>query len=1448
MKKHLLFFLFTCLSVLGVRAADYVLDKELTWDQVKSGSVSFALVSGSDVLYGTGAQNTGMAAVGTAVTADNGVSVWKVESVSAGFMFRGYNMAGTAYTVWGSEGYLNAQPSATGVSFILGKTEHTNGQDLDNGAVWTVTSTSGGYYIKNVGNNAYLNGTNTSASADKVWKFYSVKESTGSGSTQPGIDITVQDDSSTDKCTISHANGITTYTTISGGVNILFKMLNVDVTGYTQVKITFAEETEIPLTFSVGNGNIEIPAHSKSYTYDFSAGTTSLKELTLVALWQGAGKVVKIASVELTKNAGITHTLNVNGLTRSYDLYIPDNVAANPALVFSLHGASGHSNDYSPFGKTEANAKGCIVVYPQGVNQNFGPFGIVPGWDATGEKNIDYDFFKAIIEDVKNYHAFDAKRVYCCGFSNGGMMTYAMANAASDIFAAFASISGFPMNEFHHRHTGVSPRPFLHIHGANDDFVDIAHMPTIRDNMVARLGANPVPETTRVSGKYTKYDYRAETDGFPYTYYIIDGMGHNGYTSNTPEGNSTLTMWNFMSQYTLDSECDATLKWNPNLDAAGFVPSEHGWTVTNSNKTFVYGDKTPTSAPQISHSLQFEAGDYQLRFLTSGTAGNKISISLKNVNGTEVFTEEAAVGQKQDVSFSIPAYGEFTIMITKANANDKFTSLGIYETSGSSSAPSDKGINLTASMFHEWTGIDASATVKTENANCAYELNASTGLPYGDNNVSRFNYADLSSYGSLVVTASAGEPRFCFNRKPDDNNVVELEFPRDNDKKKYETITDNGDGTKAYTINLAAIVKEYGYAHLNCIKGANWANVTVTSMKLYETADSEPDVDPEPEPEPTPVPDGHTQLTADDFYEWTAADATGEKVKNTGCDYNLNVSTGMVYGTSTVNYLSYADLSKADKLYVTATGNEPRFLFNRLTDGGTVNVEFPRDAAAYETVVSNSDGSKTYIIDIASIVDNYGFAHLHAIKANWGGDTNVSSITYTVRTEFPTIPEDPTADVGSIGDVNGDEEVSIEDLTTLVDVLKNDTDNERADVNEDNRVDLEDVNSLANIMLGNELEYNWVGTWTTAQQLVEPGNLPPTPGLSGNSLRQIVQVSVGGKKVRLKFSNEFGTEPTEIKAVEIALAKSSGATAFVYENTSKSLTFNGQSSITIQPGKIVVSDPISYTLSPRDNVAITIHYGSCSNTSITGHPGSRTTSYIKKGNSSDFSSADARTDHWYNICCIDVVANKDSRAVAILGNSITDGRGSTTNQQNRWTDNFSRALLANESTKDVAVLNLGIGGNGVLGGLGPAAHERYDRDILQQAGVKYAIIFIGTNDVGGSTNSNDTYNKVTAYFANWIEKAHAAGIKIYGATITPFKGSGYYTAEHEALRKRINTWIRTCGLYDAVIDFDKIMQDPNDTESMPKSYFMDGTDGLHANAEGYLYMGNSIDLKLFENY
>ena len=372
---------------------------------------------------------------------------------------------------------------------------------------------------------------------------------------------------------------------------------------------------------------------------------------------------------------------------------------------------------------------------------------------------------------------------------------------------------------------------------------------------------------------------------------------------------------------------------------------------------------------------------------------------------------------------------------------------------------------------------------------------------------------------------------------------------------------------------------------------------------------------------------------------------------------------------------------------------------------------------------------------------------------------------------------------------------------------------------------------------------HWVGTWGTAPQLVERHNNPPAPGLTNNSLRQIVQVSIGGKKVRLKLTNEFSTEPTEIKAIELSIAKTSGSSSEIDEASTVSLTFNGKQSVTIPAGGMIVSDAVKFPIGNRENVAITIHYGQTS-PSVSGHPGSRTTSYLKEGNTTDFTGA-IRTDHWYNIQTLEVEASKKAGAVAILGNSITDGRGSTTNEQNRWADVFSRRLLQNKATKQVGVLNMGIGGNCVLrGGLGPTGKDRYHRDLFGQEGVKWIILFEAVNDLGSSWNGVQTAERIIDVYKEIIDEAHQKGIRVYGATITPFKGNNYYSADHEKGRSTLNEWIRTTELLDGIIDFDKAVRNPQDPEAMQKAFLFEN-DWLHFNAQGYETMGSSIDLNLF---
>lgn len=434
------------------------------------------------------------------------------------------------------------------------------------------------------------------------------------------------------------------------------------------------------------------------------------------------------------------------------------------------------------------------------------------------------------------------------------------------------------------------------------------------------------------------------------------------------------------------------------------------------------------------------------------------------------------------------------------------------------------------------------------------------------------------------------------------------------------------------------------------------------------------------------------------------------------------------------------------------------------------------------------------------------------------------------------------------GDCNNDGNVDALDFAVLKQYLINPGQayNNVMDLNLDNTIDALDFAIMKKYLLGiidklpegdipvviNE----WVGTWGTAPQLTEPNNMPPSPGLSNNTLRQVVRVSIGGNKVRLKFSNQYGNSPVVMNSVHLAV--SAGGSS-IQAGTDKVITFGGKESVTIAAGETVTSDALDYNLTKLTNMAITIYFGSVPS-ALTGHPGSRTTSYIQTGNvvtSLSMNSA-VKTEHWYIINGIDVYTEDKYDAVAILGDSITDGRGSTTNANNRWTDVFAARLLENAATSNISVLNMGIGGNTILtGGLGPTALTRFDRDVLEQSGVKYAIIFEGVNDIGSGASSASIINA----YKEFIDKAHAKGIYIYGATITPIGGSQY--ANGEQVRIEVNNWIRTSGQFDAVIDFDAAVRDPNNPKMLFSTY--DSGDHLHLSPAGYKKMAEEIDLSLF---
>jgi lysophospholipase L1-like esterase len=311
----------------------------------------------------------------------------------------------------------------------------------------------------------------------------------------------------------------------------------------------------------------------------------------------------------------------------------------------------------------------------------------------------------------------------------------------------------------------------------------------------------------------------------------------------------------------------------------------------------------------------------------------------------------------------------------------------------------------------------------------------------------------------------------------------------------------------------------------------------------------------------------------------------------------------------------------------------------------------------------------------------------------------------------------------------------------------------------------------------------------------------------------------------------------------VHLAVSTGGSS-INTSTDQALTFAGNQTVTIPVGQTVTSDTLNYALPKQTNMAITIYFGSTSS-ALTGHPGSRTTSYIQAGNNVNASSMSSAstTDHWYIITGIDVWTDGTSKAVVALGDSITDGRGSTTNGNDRWTDNLANRLLANTVTSKVAMLNMGIGGNNVLsGGLGPTALTRFDRDVLGQSGCCYLIVLEGVNDIGGSSSSAVATDLINAY-QQFISNAHANNILVYGGTILPFGGSQYDSALHEQARQTVNNWIKTSGQFDAVIDFDAALRDPSNQTRLLSTY--DSGDHLHPNVAGYKKMAEIIDLNLF---
>jgi lysophospholipase L1-like esterase len=380
----------------------------------------------------------------------------------------------------------------------------------------------------------------------------------------------------------------------------------------------------------------------------------------------------------------------------------------------------------------------------------------------------------------------------------------------------------------------------------------------------------------------------------------------------------------------------------------------------------------------------------------------------------------------------------------------------------------------------------------------------------------------------------------------------------------------------------------------------------------------------------------------------------------------------------------------------------------------------------------------------------------------------------------------------------------------------------------------------------------WVASWTTAQQIPEPGNALPPEALHDATLRQIVHLSIGGTALRVHLSNAFGTAPLHYTSVHIARPLATDGPA-IDPATDKALTFGGATDVTIPAGAEFVSDTVPGPVAPLSDLAVTFHLDNPP-ARETGHPGSRATSYYVPGNqvSAATFASPGKVEHWYQLAAVDVLAGTGAGTLVALGDSTTDGHGATTNGNDRWTDDL--AVRLQQAKMPVGVANAGIGGNHLLiDGLGPSALSRIDRDLLAPAGVRWVIVFEGINDLGGLTLRGEVppadhaalVARIIAAYEQIVVRAHAHGLRVYGATIPPDGGSGFYHPGplNEADRQAVNAWIRAAGHFDAVIDFDAAVRDPQHPDRLLPEF--DCGDHLHPSPAGYRAMANAIPLNLF---
>lgn len=380
----------------------------------------------------------------------------------------------------------------------------------------------------------------------------------------------------------------------------------------------------------------------------------------------------------------------------------------------------------------------------------------------------------------------------------------------------------------------------------------------------------------------------------------------------------------------------------------------------------------------------------------------------------------------------------------------------------------------------------------------------------------------------------------------------------------------------------------------------------------------------------------------------------------------------------------------------------------------------------------------------------------------------------------------------------------------------------------------------------------WSASWASAQMLAEGDNALPSDA-GDVTLRQIVRLSAGGTRLRVRVSNRFGTEPLRIAAGHVGRAMAAGQPA-LQPGTGHALSFAGQAAVTVPAGAEYVSDPVDLAVEAGTDLAVSLHVPALP-ACQTGHPGARATAFVAPGNQTAALALDqARpVTRWYLLAAIDVQANP-AAVIALFGDSITDGYGVAADTNQRWSDHLAGRLRATPGLETAAVINLGIGGNRILrDGLGANAAARFDRDVLDQSGVTHVVILEGVNDLGVLTRDAPAapeahaaiVQDLIAAYSQMVAAARERGMMAIGATIMPFAGSAYYHPgpETEADRQAINAWIRTPGHFDAVIDFDAITRDPDRPAWLAAAF--DSGDGLHPSMAGYRMMAETVPLDLF---